>query len=169
MYMLANFGNTNDYLPLFNSVLITDLLVLGLLRTNVIKSEVLNKWYSKYNLSAVMADVLIILIVLILARFVYSCIFDTYSLPKFIMVAVGLQVVHDLLFYALFSNVPRGANQMLDTFKDYANEMSYKAVIADSGMMIMACLIASYLVGRNINTNIIVLVSFLYLLPYLLY
>lgn len=167
--MLANFGNTNDYLPLFNSVLITDIFVLSLLRTNVIKSEVLNKWYSKYNLSAVMADVLIILIVLILARFVYSYIFDTYSLPKFIMVAVGLQVVHDLLFYALFSNVPRGVNQMLDTFKDYANEMSYKAVIADSGMMISSCLIASYLVGRNVNTNIIVLVSFLYLLPYLLY
>jgi hypothetical protein len=167
--MLANFGNTNDYLPLFNSVLITDLFVLSLLRTNIIKSEVLNKWYSKYNLSAVMADVLIILIVLILARFVYYYVFDTYSLPKFIMVAVGLQVVHDLLFYALFSNVPRGANQMLDTFKDYANEMSYKAVIADSGMMVMSCLIASYLVGRNVNTNIIVLISFLYLLPYLLY
>ena len=50
-----------------------------------------------------MADVLIILIVLILARFVYYYVFDTYSLPKFIMVAVGLQVVHDLLFYALFT------------------------------------------------------------------
>ena len=58
---------------------------------------------------------------------------------------------------------------MLDTFKDYANDVSYKAILADSGMMIMACLIGSYLANKNTNTNIIVLVSFVYLLPYLLY
>jgi len=58
---------------------------------------------------------------------------------------------------------------MLDTFKDYANDVSYKAIFADSGMIIMACLIASYLVNKNTNTNIIVLISSLYLLPYLLY
>jgi hypothetical protein len=69
----------------------------------------------------------------------------------------------------LFSNTPRGVNKMLDTFKDYANDVSYKAIFADSGMIIMACLIASYLVNKNTNTNIIVLISSLYLLPYLLY
>ena len=57
---------------------------------------------------------------------------------------------------------------MFDTFKDYADDVSYKAILADSGMVIMSCLIASYLVNKNTNTNIIVLVSFLYLLPYLL-
>ena len=66
-------------------------------------------------------------------------------------------------------NVPRGVNKMIDTFKDYANELSYKAIFADSGMMIMSCVVASYLVNRNLNTNVIVLISFLYLLPYLLY
>jgi hypothetical protein len=58
---------------------------------------------------------------------------------------------------------------MLDTFKDYANEASYRAILADSGMMIMASLIAYYLVNQNTNTNIIVLIVSLYLLPYLLY
>ena len=58
---------------------------------------------------------------------------------------------------------------MIDTFKDYANDVSYKAILADSGMIIMACLIASYLVNKNTNTNIIVLISSLYLMPYLLY
>ena len=58
---------------------------------------------------------------------------------------------------------------MLDTFKDYANDVSYKAIFADSGMIIMSCLIASYLVNKSTNTNIIVLISSLYLMPYLLY
>ena len=58
---------------------------------------------------------------------------------------------------------------MIDTFKDYAKEASYKAILADSGMMIMASLLAFYLVNQSTNTNIIVLIVFLYLLPYLLY
>jgi len=80
-----------------------------------------------------------------------------------------VQIIHDVLFYVFFSNVPRGINKMLDTFKDYANEVSYRAIFADSGMMIMSCLIASFLVNTTTNFNIIVLITFVYLLPYLLY
>lgn len=166
---LAGFNNINDYLPLFTSVLITDLFVIFLLNANVIKSRVLRQWYSQYNLSAVIADVLIILIGLIITRAIYYYIFDSFSIVKFVMLAVIVQITHDILFYVFFSNIPRGVNKMIDTFKDYANDVSYKAILADSGMMIMSCLIASYLVNKNTNTNIIVLISSLYLLPYLLY
>ncbi len=166
---IADFNNINDYLPLLTSVLITDLFVISLLNTQVIKSRVLRQWYSQYNLSAVIADVLIILIVLIITRAIYYYVFDSFSIGKFIMLAVILQITHDILFYVFFINIPRGVNKMIDTFKDYANEISYKAIISDSGMMIMSCLIASYLVNKNTNTNIIVLISSLYLLPYLLY
>ena len=74
-----------------------------------------------------------------------------------------------MLFYAFFSSVPRGMNRMLDTFKDYAKEVSYKAVLADGGMMVTAALIASFLAGKTLNTNLIVMISSLYLLPYILY
>jgi hypothetical protein len=77
---IVNFSNTSDYLPLLNAVLITDLFVILLLNTNVIKSQVLRKWYSKYNLSAVIADVLIILIGLIITRAIYYYVFETFSL-----------------------------------------------------------------------------------------
>jgi hypothetical protein len=130
---------------------------------------VLKKWYSDYNLSAVVADVLIILLVLILTRFLYSYLFDTFSLVKFVGLAVVLQIIHDISFYLFVTSVPRGVNRMLDTFKDYGAEVSYKAILSDSGMMIMSSLIASYLVNQSTNTNIIVLITFTYLLPYLLY
>ena len=166
---IADFNNINDYLPLFNAVLITDLFVIFLLNTNVIKSQVLKKWYLQYNLSAIIADIFIILIGLIITRAIYYYIFDNFSIVKFTILAVIVQITHDILFYLFFSNIPRGVNKMIDTFKDYAIEVSYKAIIADSGMMIMSCLIAYYLVNKNTNTNIIVLILFLYLLPYLLY
>jgi len=166
---IADFNQIRDYLPLLNAVLITDIFVILLSNMGVIQSPVLRKWYLQYNLSAVMADVFIILLVLILTRFLYYYVFDTFSILKFIALSVFLQVVHDVSFYLLFSNIPRGVNKMMDTFKDYAKEASYKAILSDSGMMIMSCLLASYLVNQSTNTNIIVLISFLYVLPYLLY
>ena len=169
MKNIGNFNNINDYLPLFNSVLITDLFVITLSNIGFIQSKVLKKWYATYNLSAVIADVLVILLVLILTRFLYYYLFDTFSLVKFIGLAVALQVIHDISFYLFVTSVPRGVNHMLDTFKDYGVEASYKAILSDSGMMIMASLLATYLVNQSTNTNIIVLIFFTYLLPYLLY
>ena len=166
---IANFSNTSDYLPLLNGVLITDLFVILLLNTQIIKSNVLRTWYAKYNLSAVIADVLIILIGLIITRAIYYYVFNTFSLLRFVLLAVIVQVIHDISFYVFFKSIPRGVNHMLDTFKDYANEVSYIAIFADSGMMILACLISSYRANQSLNTNIIVLILFVYLLPYLLY
>ena len=165
---IADFNNTN-YLPLLNGVLITDLIVILLLNTRTIRSKVLNQWYLKYNLSAVMSDVFIILLAFIVTRYIYYYVFESYSLFKFIILAVAVQICHDILFYILFSNIPRGVNQMMDTFKDYANELSYKAILGDSTMMIVSALISAYLYKQNKNTNIIVLILSLYVLPYLLY
>ena len=166
---IANFNNTNDYIPLFNAVLITDLFVILLLNTNVIKSRVLREWYDKYNLSAVIADVLIILIGLIIVRAIYYSVFNEFSIIKFAFLAVVVQMIHDILSYIFFTNVPRGINQMLDTFKDYADEVSYKAILSDSGMMIMASFIASYLASQSANTNMIVMIASLYIMPYFIY
>ena len=166
---IANFSNTRDYLPLLNGVLFTDLFVILLSNARVIDSRVLRKWYEEYNLSAVIADILIILIGLIIVRALYYRIFSQFSIFKFIALALMVQFAHDMLFYAFFKSVPKGMNRMLDTFKDYANEVSFKAVLADGGMMVMAALVASYLAGLTLNANIIVLIILLYLLPYLLY
>ena len=166
---IATFNNTNDYLPIFNGVLITDLFVILLLNLKLINSRVLREWYVDYNLSAVIADVLIIFIGIIIVRSIYYYVFNEFSILKFLLLALVVQFVHDMLFYAFFTNVPRGVNKMLDTFKDYAAEVSYKAVLSDGGMMIMASLIGSYLANKNVNTNIIVMILSLYILPYLLY
>jgi hypothetical protein len=166
---IANFSKTSDYLPLFNGVLITDLFVIFLLNSKLIKSTVLREWYDTYNLSAIIADVLIIFIGLIITRAIYYYVFDQFSIIRFTSLAVVVQIIHDILFYFLFMMVPRGVNRMLDTFKDYAKDVSYKAIFADSGMMIMASLLGSYFAGKTLNVNMIILIVSMYIMPYLLY
>jgi hypothetical protein len=166
---ISNFNNVNDYLPIFNAVLITDMVVILLLIFGFIKSTVLVEWYKKYNLSAVIADILIIFIGIIITRYIYSKIFSEFSIVKFTILAVLVQITHDILFYLFFKNIPRGTNMMLDTFKDYANEVGFNAILSDSGMMIMASLLSSYLTGQSLNTNSILLIVLVYILPYIVY
>ena len=166
---ISNFNNVSDYLPILNSVIITDIFVILLLISGFIKSNVLQNWYRKLTLSAVIADVLIIVIGIIIARFLYPYIFSKYSLPKFLLLALLIQITHDILFYLFCTSVKRGKSQILDIFKDYGKEKGSRAIVADSLMMISSILIASYLKDKTLNFNIIILIISIYLVPYMIY
>lgn len=166
---ISNFSNTSDYLSIFNGVLLTDLFVIVLLISGLIKSTVLKKWYNELNLSAVLADILILFIGILIARFLYPYIFEQYSLLKFIGLAVGIQVCHDILFYQLCLAIPRGKSKIMDIFKDYGKEVGYKAILSDSAMMISSILLASMLKGFTLNTNLITMIVAVYVVPYMLY
>ena len=62
-----------------NSVIITDIFIIVLLLSNFISSKVLKQWYNQYGIGAVIADVLIIVIGIIIARYLYPKIFK----PRF--------------------------------------------------------------------------------------
>jgi hypothetical protein len=58
---------------------------------------------------------------------------------------------------------------MIDMFKDYADEVSYRAILGDSMMIIATGLIASYLANFDANINIIISALLIYLLQYIIY
>lgn len=115
-----------------------------------------------------MADVLIVMIVFILTRFLYPFIFSKFNIIFFILLLLGIQIIHDILFYAFFSAVPRGFNKMLDVFKDYAKETMGDAILGDSILMSLSALLASLTAGSSLNMNIIYFILTLYFVPYTL-
>ncbi len=165
---ISNFNNVNDYLPILNGSLNADLIIIFLLYHGIFNSSLLKKWYKKYQLSAVIADVLILVIGIILARFFYKYFFTSFNIWKFTGLAVIIQIIHDLLFYWFFKTVPRGYNDMLDFFKDYASEVGVGAILGDSFMMIITCLLSSYFATYSLNSNLIILIVSLYFFPYLI-
>lgn len=166
---LSNFQNRRDYLPLITAALIVDMTILVAVVFGYIQSKYLNEWYNKFGLLAVIADVLSIVIVIILARYLYPFLFTKYSLLFFLVLICFLQVTHDSLFYLFFQSIPRNKSDILDVFKDYATELGYKILVADAMMMISTILLGSYLATMKTNSNIIILIVSLYILPYLLY
>jgi hypothetical protein len=166
---ISNFHNVNDYVPILVSAINVDLLVMFLLYHGFLRSKILKEWYSLFRLSAVIADVLILVIGVIITRFLYKYIFSEYSLIKFIGLAVLVQIIHDYLFYLFFISLPKGANYMLDFFKLYANRVGYKAIIADSLMMVLVCILSSRWAGFDMNVNIINLIITCYFIPFMIY
>ena len=166
---ISNFNNVNDYLPIFNGCLNADLIFMFLLYHGAVKSKMLKLWYKKFTLSAVIADVFILIIGVIITRYIYKYFFNEFSILKFTALAVCVQIIHDILFYLLFKNTPLGYNYMLDFFKKYADEMGARAIVGDSFMMIMSCLLSSYFASLNLNSNIITMIISVYFVPYMIY
>ena len=163
--------NTANYLPILNAALVTDLIFLFFLLFGVIHTRYLEEWYRKYTIAAVMEDVLILVIGVLLARFLYRPLFgaEPFSLWKFTALAVCIQILHDILFYIMFQRIPRGKNKMMDTFQDYAREVGLYAILADSCMIALTCVLSSVYASWSVNSNVVLLIFVLYMFPYTIY
>ena len=166
---ISHFSKTSDYLPLLNGAIITDLFVILRLILGQFQSTTLRSWYNLYGIAGVLADVLSIVIGIVIARFIYPFFFRTFSWFTFCIVAVSVQMIHDLLFAQLFMYVPRGKSRILDTFKDYANEMGATILLADAAMILSTIFLGAFFASLSPNTNILILIVSLYLVPYFLY
>ena len=129
--------SVTDVVKLFFATLSLDTSVLFLNRHIDVGGKSLNKWYDKFGLVAVLSDVSVIVIGFLIANFIYPFIFSTYSLPIFLALVVLVQAVHDALFYFfVIRPFPKGENQLMDVFKEYAAENGGKIILGDAGLML---------------------------------
>jgi hypothetical protein len=166
---ISNFNNNSDLLYLFTAVTIIDLTVIYLARNNLIGSNI-NIWYDKFKISAVILDIFIIIIGFIITRYIFLINNFSFSPLLFIIIAVSVQLIHDVLFYKfVISPIPYGANSLMDVYKDYAKEGSLMALGADSAMVIASALIAMFLKSVPSSYSSSLLIVSIYLIPYLLF
>jgi hypothetical protein len=133
----------------------------------------LNDWYERFGIFAVAADILSAIIGIIGARFLYTYFFKSvmdWSPLYFILCVVLFQVFHDIFFYlTTIKTLPRGYNEMIDVFQDYANENGAKILVADAGIVIGTALGAMYLKSVPLHFVFISLVVVLYALCFILF
>jgi uncharacterized protein YacL len=166
---VSNFYKTSDYMPIITAALLVDMIILVRIVSGSIKIRSLNKWYIKFGIFAVLADVLSIVIGVIIARFLYTLLFKNYVLIYFLILACVVQLIHDTLFARFFNSVPKGKNAMLDVFKEYAKEVGFKILGVDALMVVFTILIGGVFASLNPNWVVVILIMALYILPYLLF
>jgi len=167
---ISNINNNLDYIQIFTAVCIVDFIVIFLAKKTNIFGKQINVWYDKLGMTAVLLDVFIIVIGLIITRYIFHFTKIEYKPEYFIFIALAVQLIHDVLLYLLVI-VPtkKGNNIVIDIYKDYADENGNKILLADSGMVLLSCLIAMVLKNRDLSDSTLLLVLVIYLIPYLVY
>jgi hypothetical protein len=137
--------------------------------------EMINVWYDKFGLVAIMIDVLIVLIGFWITQKVYNYIYGTtikFSLFKFIVIFLCIQIIHDFLFYLLVLKPSKpGSNAIFDLIHNYAKKHGALTIAGDSLMVVLAICLGWLLLTNDVSfsTYIICLLLSLYIIGYLLY
>ena len=130
-----------DLLSLGPAVVWVDFCTIGLSKIFRLGAS-LDKWYERYGMTAVLSDCLVIVLGILIAKYY----FPKADIRHFIVIAIGIQVLHDFLFYSfVISPMPIGHNTMIDLFKEYSLENSYKILVADAIMIAATILLADRL------------------------
>ena len=170
---VANYGQPFEYLPLLTANLYADLLIIVVTFSAVLGSgkswDVLQEWYKKYRLSAMLADILIGVLYLMAARYLSHILKLELDLFQFALLAVAIQILCDYGFYLFFTSVPKGSNHMLDFFKDWSRHAKLDALWGDSILVLFAVVLSAYFNQQSLDSNISYLVLGLYLTPYIIH
>jgi hypothetical protein len=170
---ISDSENHLDWIYIIIGVLLIEVAVIALARFFPdVFGKNLNIWYNRFKLSAVISDVVIILLGFWIARYVYSeWVWPTHDWNPayFTGTTVVVQLVHDLLFYfGVIRPIPQGSNAMMDVFKDYAESGGAKILAADSMMMIGSSVAAMALKAAPGFVTVFAGLIGLYIVPYIL-
>jgi hypothetical protein len=167
---ISNSNNTLDFIQIFTAVLIVDFIVILIVKKGRRLGKVINVWYDQLGMTAVMLDVFIIVIGIIITRYIFSYFQIPFNATYFILIALIVQLVHDILLYLLVI-VPskKGISQVVDIYKDYSNENGAYILLADSAMVLASCLIAMLLKQQDNHVSISLMILVIYLIPYYVY
>jgi hypothetical protein len=170
-------NNVSDFIYIVIALIFVEVILIFLVRFYPeIFGRSLNRWYDLFGLNAVLADILIIVLGFVIARYVYTYLIapkflnGEWSPVVFTGTVVGIQMIHDVLFYlCVILPLPRGQNLMMDIFKDYSASAGGKAILGDSILVIASSLVA--IVLKGLAADKVAAFGFLaaYALPYILY
>ena len=169
---LSDFTETKNLPFLLAGILLVDVFVLFLTRYYQVGGKSLNLWYDTFGIEGVIADVGIIFLGFLLAQYIYSLYVAPlygWSPFLFVVVLVGIQLLHDVgFYYGVIKPIPKGHNAMIDVYKLYADENGGKILAGDSLLMIGSALATFGLLSIPVPAAIFMTALTIYALPHIL-
>ena len=170
---ISNYKDIYDLPYILFGALTIDVIVIFFTRYYKLGNKELNEWYDKFNILAVTADVMVIVIGILIARYIYTYyLFDQFGWSPifFLVLLIGVQLIHDVLFYySTIKPMPYGHNEMIDLFKKYSERFGVFILPADSILTITSASMA--ILYKYMPDHIFALISSIvvYALPYILF
>ena len=166
------------FLHFFTSACVVELFILYLFRftKSPLTGRAINNWYTNLRWTAVILDIISLLIGFYIAKFIYEylvttkLIDDKHELLKFLGIVLCVQIIHDFSFYFLvIKDSKMGSSLVMDEFIRYSKSVGTGAVIGDSIMYLLATPLVFYLVNVRTDVNVFSSLVSLYLVGYFIY
>jgi uncharacterized protein YacL len=170
---MLNSNSINDWFYLVPSATLVDFIVLILIKyagkDPYFKINALDNWYKQFGIFAVISDITSLLIGIGASRYIYTSMRLNY-IPYFFLILFCFQLLHDLFFYIfVILKMKKGQNEMIDVFKEYANENGFKILIADFFMLVLTMIFAYGLSSLPEDYTVSVFIVTLYAFCYILF
>ena len=166
------------FLHFFTATCIVEMIFLFLFRftRSPLSGRAINQWYTNLRWSAVILDILSVLIGFYIAKFIYEYLVakgyltTKHELGKFLGIVLMVQIIHDFSFYAfVIQPTPMGQSLVMDEFKRYTKSVRTGAVIGDSLMYLLGTPLLFYLATLRHDINVFSSLVSLYLIGYFVY
>ena len=167
-----------NFLHFLTATCLIEVFMLYLFRftSSPFSGKAINNWYTNLKWSAILLDILSVLIGFYLAKFLYeflikqNIINKKYEIIKFLGIVLLIQIIHDFSFYFLtIKNSKKGMNKVIDEFTDYAKSVGVGAVIGDSFMYLLATPTLYFISQLSDDKNTFISICCLYLMGYFVY
>lgn len=170
---ISDFYEIGDWSYLITAAVVIEVIVIAITRFFPgFSGKYLNLWYSRFRMSAVVADVASVLIGFGIARYLYTEFIypnKDWNPVYFTGTALGVQILHDILFYlGVIKPLPEGKNGMIDVMKNYSEVGGSMAIAGDSAIMLGTSVLSMLLKATAPHIVISVALVSAYALPYLL-
>lgn len=165
------------FIHFLTATAIIEIIMLVIFKFTKYSSRSILNWYNNLGWTAILLDVLSIIIGFYISKFIYEYLIDNnylskkYELLKFLAIVLFVQILHDLLFYFLIIKPTKPKiNKVIDEFKSYAKHYQLQAVLADSLIYLTTTPILYYYIqNQSDSKNIFTTILSFYLMGYLLH
>ena len=164
------------FIHILTAALIVEIIMLYMFKFTK-SSQAIKNWYKNLKWTAVLLDVLAIMIGIYIAKFIYEYLIKNNYIDSgnefrnFLLLVLCVQIIHDFLFYFLvIKPYPKFKNTVMDEFKEYANYYRSQAIVADSMIYLFTVPLLYYFIMKQTdNVNIFISIVSIYLMGYFIH
>lgn len=170
---ISDYHNIDDLYTIISSSFFSITLLLVATRIGNLGGLSLNTYFDIFGIEGVLSNTMLITIIFQVTRYFYTVLYakadKSWSPFVFICGLVGVQILHDVLFYyGVINLLPSGKNEMIDILKQYSKENSTSAIGGHSGLFILTALVAMIMNNMDMVSKAVLFGIILYTLPFIL-
>ena len=170
---ISNYYNLSDYLPILNGCINSELTVMYIayctLYLTIGNVDALKLWHEKYTFTLSVWSIITMMLVLVITRFFYTILFNEFTIYKFTVLSVIVQIAYNLLYYLLFYHRISNIFKVFNYLDVNSEDLTYRTLTESISLIVLASILSSNFATYTVNSNIVLLIVSVYFIPFFIY